>query len=166
MTGAEEPSSTPVIGVLNGPNLNLLGEREPEVYGAATLADVADLCSATAAELGFTTDFRQSNHEGELVDHVHQMRGRVSGLVVNAAAYTHTSVALRDALATVDVPVVEVHLTNVHAREEFRRRSLLSDVVSAVIAGCGPAGYGFAIRHVAAHVPQQTRKECRELISS
>jgi 3-dehydroquinate dehydratase II len=157
MTSGTQPFGTPTIGVLNGPNLNLLGSREPELYGTDTLADVADLCEATAAELGFGVDFRQTNHEGVLVDQVHELRGRVSCLVVNAAAYTHTSVALRDALASVDVPVVEVHLTNVHAREAFRHRSLISDVVCAVIAGCGPAGYGYAIRYAASRVPNGTQ---------
>lgn len=156
MTSGTQRFGTPTIGVLNGPNLNLLGSREPELYGTDTLADVADLCEATAAELGFGVDFRQTNHEGVLVDQVHELRGRVSGLVVNAAAYTHTSVALRDALASLDVPVVEVHLTNVHAREAFRHRSLISAVANAVIAGCGPAGYGYAIRYAASLVPNGT----------
>src|SRR6266545_1148997 len=122
----------PTIAVLNGPNLNLLGSREPALYGTATLADVRDLCRRTAAEVGYDVDFRQTNHEGELVDFVHEVRETASGVVVNAAA------------------VVEVHLTNVHARDEFRRHSYVAGVATAVIAGCGPAGYAFAIRQLAA----------------
>lgn len=143
-------SSTRTVTVLNGPNLNLLGEREPARYGSDTLADVEALCRRTAADLGFDLDFRQSNHEGELVDAVHQVRATTAGLVVNAAAYSHTSIALRDALVTVQSPVVEVHLTNVHAREEFRHTSHVAPVAAAVIAGCGPQGYAFALQHVAA----------------
>jgi 3-dehydroquinate dehydratase-2 len=138
------------IAVLNGPNLNLLGHREPVLYGTATLTDVEERCGRTAAELGYDLDFRQSNHEGFLVDFVHEVRENASGIVVNAAAYTHTSVALRDALATVAAPVVEVHLTNVHARESFRHHSYVAGVARATIAGFGPAGYEFAIRHLAA----------------
>jgi 3-dehydroquinate dehydratase II len=141
---------TPTIAVLNGPNLNLLGRREPALYGTATLADVEDLCRRTAAEIGYHVDFRQTNHEGNLVDFVHEIGETASGVVVNAGGYTHTSIALRDALATVAAPVVEVHLTNIHAREGFRHRSYIGGVATAVIAGCGPAGYAFAIRHLAA----------------
>ena len=138
----------PIIAVLNGPNLNLLGQREPALYGTATLADIEGLCRRTAAEAGYDLDFRQTNHEGDLVDFVHELRETASGVVVNAGAYTHTSIALRDALATVAAPVVEVHLTNVHVREEFRRHSYVSAVATAVIAGCGPAGYALAIQHL------------------
>lgn len=140
----------PTIAVLNGPNLNLLGQREPALYGTTTLPEVEDLCRRTASRLGYDVDFRQSNHEGELIDFVHEVREGASGLVVNAAAYTHTSIALRDALATVAGPVVEVHLTNVHAREAFRHTSYVAEVATTVITGCGPAGYEFAIRHLAA----------------
>ncbi|HET8598890.1 MAG TPA: type II 3-dehydroquinate dehydratase [Segeticoccus sp.] len=133
------------IGILNGPNLNLLGTREPELYGHETLADVEKLCRDAAAAHGFDVDFRQSNHEGVLVDAVHEMRETVGGIVVNAGAYTHTSIALRDALLTFPGPVVEVHLSNVFAREEFRHHSYLSDIAAAVIVGCGPLGYRFAI---------------------
>ena len=143
-------SVTSTIAVLHGPNLNLLGQREPALYGTTTLADIEGLCRRTAAEAGYDVDFRQTNHEGDLVDFVHELRETASGVVVNAGAYTHTSIALRDALATVAAPVVEVHLTNVHAREEFRRHSYVSAVATAVIAGCGPAGYAFAIQHLAA----------------
>lgn len=137
----------PTITVLNGPNLNLLGQRQPDIYGHATLADVEELCRRTAGEAGFELDFRQTNHEGELVEHVHAARGSASAVVVNAGAYTHTSIALHDALVTLEVPVVEVHLSNIHAREEFRRTSYVGPVATAVIAGCGPAGYAFAIQH-------------------
>lgn len=143
--------SRPTLAVLNGPNLNLLGTREPHLYGTTTLADLAELCVRTADALGCDVDFRQSNHEGELIDFVHELRGSAAGFVVNAAGYTHTSVALRDALATVDAPIVEVHLTNVHAREPFRHRSYLAPLATAVIAGCGPAGYVFALTHLARH---------------
>ena len=138
------------IAVLNGPNLNLLGRREPALYGTATLADLEERCRRTAAELGHDVDVRQSNHEGALVDLVHELRETACGWVVNAAAYTHTSIALRDALATVPAPIIEVHLTNVHARESFRHHSYVAELATATIAGCGPAGYEFAIRHLAA----------------
>lgn len=140
------------VVVLNGPNLNLLGEREPDVYGSGTLADLEKLCRAVAEEHGLGLDFRQSNHEGVLIDAVHEVRASAAGLVVNAGGLTHTSVALRDALATVRGPVIEVHLSNVHAREEFRRRSYLSGVCEAVIVGCGSRGYAYAIEQVASVV--------------
>jgi len=143
-------TTRPTIAVLNGPNLNLLGRREPALYGTATLDDIEKLCERTAADLGYDLDFRQTNHEGTLVDHIHDVRERVRGLVINAAAYTHTSVAVRDALATVAAPVIEVHLTNVHTREPFRHLSYIAPVATGVIAGIGPAGYEYAVRHVAA----------------
>ncbi len=137
------------VVVLNGPNLNLLGEREPEVYGRETLADVERLCRDAARKAGFALDFRQSNHEGELVEAVHEVRVDAAGVVVNAGALTHTSIALRDALATVDGPVVEVHISNVYAREPFRHHSYLSAVSAGVIVGCGVQGYVYAIDQVA-----------------
>ncbi|GAB3878546.1 type II 3-dehydroquinate dehydratase [Terrabacter terrigena] len=133
------------IAVLNGPNLNLLGERQPEVYGHETLDDVRALCRRGADAAGLELDFRQSNHEGELVDAIQELRHSTVGLVVNAAAYTHTSVAIRDALAVVTAPVIEVHISNVHRREAFRGHSYLSDVVDGVIVGCGTQGYELAI---------------------
>jgi 3-dehydroquinate dehydratase II len=146
----------PTITVLNGPNLNLLGKRQPDLYGTATLADVEALCLDIAAAAGFDLDFRQSNHEGALVDAVHEVRESASAVVVNAGAYTHTSGALHDALVTVEAPVIEVHLTNVHAREGFRRHSFVSPVAVAVIAGCGPASYAYAIQHaIALHHQKQ-----------
>ncbi|RCK71016.1 type II 3-dehydroquinate dehydratase [Desertihabitans brevis] len=140
----------PTVTVLNGPNLNLLGTREPEIYGTDTLEDVRRLCVSTSDGLGLDCDFHQSNAEGELVDLVQAARGRSIGLVLNAAGYTHTSVALRDAVVASEVPMVEVHLSNVHAREDFRHRSYLSDVASGVIVGCGLLGYQFAIQRLAA----------------
>jgi 3-dehydroquinate dehydratase-2 len=137
------------IAVLNGPNLNLLGERQPEVYGHETLDDVRRLCQRAADAAGLELDFRQSNHEGELVDAIQELRNSTVGLVVNAAAYTHTSVAIRDALAVVSAPVIEVHISNVHRREAFRGHSYLSDVVEGVIVGCGTQGYELAIARLA-----------------
>ncbi len=142
-------SRRPVGAVRNGPNLNLLGRREPALYGHETLDDVEELCRRTADRHGCDLDPRQTNHEGVLVDWVHELRESAAGIVVNAGAYTHTSIALRDALVTVPGPVVEVHLTNVHAREQFRHRSYLADVATAVIAGLGPAGYAAAVEYVA-----------------
>jgi 3-dehydroquinate dehydratase-2 len=140
--------SEPTVVVLNGPNLNLLGEREPHVYGTDTLADVESLCRKAAALAGLGLDFRQSNHEGVLIDAVHETRSTAAGYVVNAGALTHTSIALRDAFAAVAAPVFEVHLTNVHAREEFRHHSYLSAVSTGVIVGCGPSGYAYAIARI------------------
>ena len=140
------------VVVLNGPNLNLLGEREPEVYGHETLADVEKRCRAAAADAGLSVDFRQSNPEGVLVDALHEVRTSAAGIVLNAGALTHTSVALRDAVAAVAVPVIEVHISNVHAREAFRHHSYLSAVADGVIVGCGTQGYTLAIARVAALV--------------
>lgn len=140
------------ILVLNGPNLNLLGTREPEKYGTSTLADVEQLAMDAAASHGFTVDCVQSNHEGDLLDAIHSARGTAVGIVINAGAYTHTSVALRDALAAVELPAVEVHITNVHKREEFRHHSYLSPVCTAVIVGAGVQGYKLAIDFLASAV--------------
>ena len=135
------------ILVLNGPNLNLLGTREPELYGTATLADVERLCAAEAARHGLETTCVQTNHEGGLVDALHEAAAAadVVGVVLNAAAYTHTSVALLDALKATRLPVVEVHLTNPHAREPFRHVSYVSPVALAVVAGAGVDGYRYAV---------------------
>lgn len=141
----------PVIAVLNGPNLNLLGERDPDAYGRETLADIEARCAAYADGLGFDVDCRHSNHEGGLVDVIHELR-HVAGIVVNAGAYTHTSVAIRDALELVTGPVVEVHISNVYARERFRHHSHLSSVVTGVIVGLGTQGYELAIAAIAARV--------------
>lgn len=140
--------------VLNGPNLNLLGTREPEVYGSATLADVEALCRDEAGRYGVGVDARQSNHEGELVGWVQEAgrgyaEGRLLGLVLNAGAYTHTSVALRDAIGGTGVPTVEVHVSNVHAREPFRQHSYLSAVAAGIVVGFGVDGYALAIAGLA-----------------
>jgi 3-dehydroquinate dehydratase-2 len=139
------------ILVLNGPNLNLLGQREPAVYGAATLADVEALCRDTAAQLGAGVECRQSNHEGLLVDWIHEAgaayrAGTLIGVVFNAGAYTHTSVALHDAIKGTGVPVIEVHITNVHAREAFRHHSYLSPAAAGIVVGFGIDGYVLAIQ--------------------
>jgi 3-dehydroquinate dehydratase-2 len=134
------------IGVVHGPNLNLLGTREPEVYGRATLDDVNAGVAALAAELGVEVEFFQSNHEGALVDHVQDAAGRVRGFVVNAGAYTHTSIALRDALAGVARPYVEVHLSNVFARERFRHRSYLAAGALGIVSGFGAESYRLGLR--------------------
>ncbi|MDR3472034.1 MAG: type II 3-dehydroquinate dehydratase [Devosia sp.] len=137
------------ILVLNGPNLNLLGVREPQTYGADTLADIEELCRAEAEAHGLELDFRQSNHEGELVTWIQQARDAAAGLVINPAAYSHTSVAIHDALRLLEVPIVEVHLSNIHARETFRHHSYVSAVATGVICGLGPMGYRFAIAALA-----------------
>lgn len=136
--------------IVHGPNLNLLGTREPGIYGTQSLEDINELCRATAAERGFAVDTVQSNHEGQLVDAIQAAHGTAEGIVINPAAYTHTSVAIADALAAVNLPVVEVHLSNVHARESFRHHSYVSPHASAVIAGAGAAGYRFAVEHLTA----------------
>jgi 3-dehydroquinate dehydratase-2 len=133
------------IAVLNGPNLNLLGVREPHIYGTQTLSDVQASCEREAAAAGYAVDFRQSNHEGALIDAVQELR-EVAGFVVNLGAFTHTSIALRDALAAVTGPIIEVHISNVFAREDFRHHSYVAPLAAAVISGCGTAGYEFAIR--------------------
>lgn len=126
---------------LNGPNLNLLGTREPEVYGRTTLSDLEAMVRERAGRQGVEVEFRQSNHEGALVEMIQQARGVFSVIVLNAAAYTHTSVALRDAIAAVSVPIIEVHLSNIHAREEFRHRSLIAGVCRGQICGFGANSY-------------------------
>lgn len=130
---------------LNGPNLNLLGQREPEVYGRATLADIEAQVRARAADRGVDVEFRQSNAEGQLVDWVQQAKGQFQALVVNAAGYTHTSVALRDAVAAAGVPAIEIHLSNVYARERFRHRSLIAPVCCGQISGFGAGSYLLAL---------------------
>ena len=145
---------TKTVYVLNGPNLNLLGTREPQVYGSQTLADVEQICAAACARHGLALEFRQSNHEGALVEWIHEAgrlhaEGRLAGVVLNAAAYTHTSVALLDAVKGTGIPLVELHISNVHARESFRHRSYLAAAARAVMCGFGVQGYALAIDGVA-----------------
>lgn len=148
---AKAPSET--IYVLNGPNLNLLGIREPEKYGNFTLADVEKLCAETAAQYGLRAHCRQSNHEGELVDIIHEAHAKkAAGIVINAAAYSHSSIALHDAIKGVNIPTVEVHITNVHARESFRHHSFTAMAAFASLAGFGIEGYRLAISGLAARI--------------
>jgi len=135
-----------IIGVLNGPNLNLLGTREPAVYGTATLSDITTHLESVAAELGVQLRTAQANGEGQLIDILHGWRGEVQGVVVNAGAYTHTSLALRDAFSATALPFVEVHLSNIHAREPERRHSMLASASIGMICGLGADGYEFALR--------------------
>ena len=129
------------ILVLKGPNLNLLGTRQPEVYGHTTLSDIEDMCRDRAAALGAEVSFLQSNHEGALVDAIHAAKSVHDGILLNAGAYTHTSIALHDAIASVELPVIELHLSNIHAREEFRHTSFISKVAVGMICGFGAHGY-------------------------
>ncbi len=137
------------IYILNGPNLNLLGLRQPEVYGKATLEEVAEGCASLAAELGLTIRFHQSNHEGQIIDWIHQARSEGAGIILNPAAYTHTSIAILDALNSFDGPVLEVHISNIHRREAFRHHSYVSRRADGVIAGFGTDGYLLALRRMA-----------------
>ncbi|WP_420567175.1 type II 3-dehydroquinate dehydratase [Thalassovita sp.] len=141
---------TRTIYILNGPNLNLLGKREPEIYGHATLEDVERTCASVANEFGLSVHLLQSNWEGKLVDWIHEAREKAAAIVINPAALTHTSVALLDALNTFEGPVIEVHISQVHKREAFRHHSYVSQRADAVMAGFGVAGYELAIRHLGA----------------
>ncbi len=135
------------IFVLNGPNLNMLGKREPGIYGGNTLADIEADCLTAGADLGLTIDFRQSNHEGMLVDWLHEAGEKAAGVAFNAGAYTHTSVALHDAIRAISpLPVIEVHISNVHAREEFRHKSMIAPAAKGVICGFGPHSYILALQ--------------------
>jgi len=138
-------AKTPAILILNGPNLNLLGTRQPEIYGRASLADVEKSCRKRAGELGLGLEFRQSNHEGELIDWIQQARGKMAGIVINPAGYSHSSVALLDALVACELPVIEVHLSNIFKREAFRHHSFVSEAARGVICGLGPRGYLLAL---------------------
>ena len=138
------------IFVLNGPNLNLLGTRQPEIYGRQTLGEIEAACAAKAAELGFDLDFRQSNHEGELVTWIQEAGAKAAGIIVNAGAYSHTSVAILDALNALDMPIVEVHLSNIFRREGFRHHSYVSQAATGVICGFGAEGYLLALAALAA----------------
>ena len=138
-------SDSPEILVLNGPNLNMLGVREPDIYGYETLADIEDLCNDRARSLGLTIDFRQSNFEGELVTIIQKSRDTAAGIIINGAGYTHTSVAILDALRISELPVIELHLSNTHAREAFRHKSYITQAAAGIICGFGAHGYVLAI---------------------
>ena len=140
---------SPIVVVLNGPNLNLLGKREPEIYGHETLADVEADCRRVGAELGLSIEFHQSNREYEIIEWIHAARDRAAAIVINPAAFTHTSVAILDALHTFAGPIIEVHISNVHKRETFRHHSYVSSVASGVVVGCGTQGYDLALRRIA-----------------
>lgn len=140
------------ILILNGPNLNMLGTREPEIYGHQTLSDIENLCVTEGHKHNFRIDFRQSNHEGQLVDWIQEARGLCEGVIINAAAYTHTSVAIHDALKLLDVPIIEVHLSDPKTREAFRHQSYIEPLAAAHFAGQGPQGYILALRALAGMV--------------
>ncbi len=140
---------TSTVFILNGPNLNLLGTREVEIYGSTSLADIGVMAKASAEALGLAVDFRQSNHEGELVDWIQEARGKADAIIINAAAYSHTSIAILDALQTFEGPIVEVHLSNIFKRESFRHHSHISGVADGVICGLGAQGYVLALTAVA-----------------
>jgi 3-dehydroquinate dehydratase II len=146
----------PLVVILNGPNMNMLGLRQPHLYGSATLDDVEALCAETGEELGLAIDFRQTNSEGELISWVQECRGRAAGVVINPAGFTTTSIALMDALLAVEVPIVEVHITNIHRREEFRQHSYVSKAATGVICGFGITGYALALTAMADLLEQQT----------
>jgi 3-dehydroquinate dehydratase II len=142
-------ASPTTVLVLNGPNLNMLGVRQPEIYGRETLGDIEAVCRERGAELGIAVDFRQSNHEGELVEWIHEARDNAHGIVINAGAYSHTSIAILDALLLCELPVIEVHLSNIYAREQFRHHSHLSRAATGVICGLGAQGYLYGLDAVA-----------------
>lgn len=144
--------------ILNGPNLNLLGIRQPEVYGRATLSDIEAMCREKAQQLGIAVTFRQTNHEGVLVDAIHAARGTQDGVILNAGAYTHTSIALMDAVSSAEVPLIELHLSNIHAREAFRQQSYIARVAVGVICGFGPAGYPLAMQAMITHLAARTER--------
>lgn len=138
-----------LVYILNGPNLNLLGKREPEIYGHETLADIEGACRRAATDLKLDISFHQSNREYEIIDWIHEARERAGGMVINPAAFTHTSIAILDALKTCAFPVIEVHISNIHAREPFRHHSYVAAVATAMIAGCGTQGYTLALARIA-----------------
>src|ERR1700756_4694110 len=146
-----------LVYVLNGPNLNLLGKRQPAIYGHENLADVEEACRHIATELGLELRFHQSNREYEIIDWIHEARENAAGIVINPAAFTHTSVAILDALNTFDGSIIEVHISNVHRREPFRHHSYVSAVASGVIVGCGTQGYAFALHRIAKLIDKPKR---------
>jgi len=137
---------TKKILIINGPNLNMLGTRQPEIYGDDTLADIEERCQAVAESLGLEVEFKQSNSEGEIIDLIHLAKVEYGGLIINAAGYTHTSVAIFDALLLLDIPVIEVHISNIYKREDFRHKSLISPAASGIICGFGVKGYELALK--------------------
>lgn len=145
-------SITKPIYIINGPNLNLLGSRETDIYGVTSLQDIEQSCAAKAAELGLNIQFLQSNNEGDIVNWVQAAREKAAALVINAAGYTHTSVAIHDAVKMLDLPIIEVHLSNIYAREEFRHHSYISPLATGVICGLGPMGYLLALESLAAQL--------------
>jgi 3-dehydroquinate dehydratase-2 len=146
------------IYVLNGPNLNLLGTRQPEIYGRATLSDVEKLCRAAAGQYGLAVEFRQSNHEGQIIDWIQEAyTQKAAGLIINPAGYTHTSVAILDALLMLEAPIIEVHISDIHSREPFRRHSYVSQAARAVISGEGIDGYRRAVEEIAATIGAKAR---------
>ena len=149
-------AKSPTVWVLNGPNLNLLGEREPDTYGGESLADIEERCTATAKQAGLALEFRQTNHEGELVAWIQEAHRSAAGLAINAGAYTHTSVAVHDALRLLDIPIVEVHLSNVFAREAFRHHSYVSAAATGVICGFGGDSYVLALEAIASRISAET----------
>jgi 3-dehydroquinate dehydratase II len=151
----------PIVFVLNGPNLNLLGVRDPSIYGRDTLGDIEERCTARAAALGLEIDFRQTNHEGQLVDWIQEARESADGIILNAGALTHTSVALLDALSAAELPVIEVHLSNIFRRESFRHHSYVSLAANGVICGLGAQGYEFALDAVASLIEGDSDEAAR-----
>jgi 3-dehydroquinate dehydratase-2 len=149
------------VFVLNGPNLNLLGQREPGVYGKATLAEIERHCHEAAKRLGLSVDFRQTNHEGMLIDWLHEAAGKAKGIVINPGAFTHTSIGVHDALKAVGLPAVEVHLSNIFAREPFRHHSYVSPVAVGLISGFGPLGYILALEAMKTLVAPQSAEAAR-----
>ncbi|RMJ23831.1 hypothetical protein PHISP_05294 [Aspergillus sp. HF37] len=145
------------ILLINGPNLNLLGTREPHIYGTTTLADVEESSKSHAASLGAVLETFQSNHEGAIIDRIHAGRTHVDGIIINPGGFTHTSVAIRDALLATEIPFIELHVTNVHAREPWRHHSYLSDKAVGIIAGLGVFGYRVAVEHIALNFKQKAR---------
>ena len=148
-----------IVYVLNGPNLNLLGKRQPKIYGYETLADVEAECRRAATELRLEIEFRQSNAEFQLIDWIHEARERAGGIVINPAAFTHTSIAILDALNACEFPIIEVHISNVHRREAFRHHSYVSMVASGVIAGFGTQGYSLALQRLACLIDEAAKQE-------
>lgn len=154
--------SNPVF-ILNGPNMNMLGKRQPEIYGVETLGDIRDQLEKLAVELSVTVDFRQSNHEGELIDWLQEAYTGASAVIINAAGYSHTSVSLRDAVAALVIPTIEVHMSNIYARESFRRHSYLSEVVQGTIAGFGTQSYLLALRAAASLVQSSAKADAKAM---